>query len=169
MDEHKFVQVTRTLVKRSFTDIERKITAAMISGGVGYGALSVLAAYGVKIPTNVAELVPYATALLGGWWAHSLGAVTTVSTSPAGTTQVSTSTGSIRIPAAYLPQPHPVPVAPAPAPNPGVVPDPEPLEVPDQDGQPAVNTGSTSVTQILNPNDRFAAVLSSLPSAQDDH
>jgi hypothetical protein len=173
MDNHQFVQVTRTLVKRSLTDIERKLVAGAMSGGLAYAVLQTLAAYGITLPPNVAEVVPAVIGWLGAYAAHSLGSVTTVQQNTNGSTEVSTATGSIRIPQAFLPQPHPVPVAVAPDPNPGPVADPEPAVEPAPAAEPtvAINPGMASVTQILaDPNAKYASAskfLGSLPSATD--
>lgn len=68
-----FVTVTRTLVKRGWSDIEPKIAAALVSGGVADGVVSVATAYGVHIPTNVQTMIPYGLAILAGYLTPSAG------------------------------------------------------------------------------------------------
>lgn len=163
MTNHQYVQVERTLLKRGVTDFERKLKAAAASGALGYALVTVLAAFGIHLPTQVAELIPVAVAILGGYITHSSAVTTTFSDTndgysvrvgPAGTPvgEPKPLTGALPIPAPLPPQP----AAPAQPPA-----DPPLPEVPDQASFTAVvspaDAGADSATKVYSPGAAFWA------------
>lgn len=72
-----FVTVTRTLVKRGWSDIEPKIAFGLVSGGIASVALNIATAYGIHIPVDVQNEIPYALAVLGGYLTPSVGTTIT--------------------------------------------------------------------------------------------
>lgn len=169
MTNHQYVTVTRTLLKRGVTDIERKLAAAATSGALGYVLLTILEAYGVKVPAQLADLIPYASAILGGYLSHSVGAQThSVVTEPTGRITETTTTGAIALPvegASFTEEGKPytatrlvteqhISVA-----RPTPEPEPTPDEVPDV-------APTQAFTQVIQPDQsRAGAFLSRLPSA----
>lgn len=171
MTNHQYVKVERTLLKRGVTDFERKLKAAAASGALGYALVVVLAAFGIKLPPEVAELIPVGIAILGGYTVHS-SAVTTTFTGSAGDGSTSVRvgpvgtpvgepkalTGAIPVPA-YVdpapaePFPHPKPAPAAPVPEPPA--DPVPYEVPDS-APPAdvypVDAVTQAFTSVIDPD-----------------
>lgn len=72
-----FVTVSRTLVKRGFSDIEPKVAFALISGGIASVILNIATAYGLKLPLEVQNEIPYIFAVLGGYLTPSVGTTIT--------------------------------------------------------------------------------------------
>lgn len=163
--------VSRTLLKRGATDIERKVKAYFASGAAGLVVLQIVnevaKAYKIDLPPALLEAIPWGVGLLGGYITHSVGVTThTITTDAAGNRTESTATGAIALPVAGASFPHPEP-APVPAPKPE--PDPAPHEVPDQaptftsvvaePEQPASDfvDYDQAATQVLEPGARAQA------------
>jgi hypothetical protein len=165
--------VTRSLIKRAWSDFEPKVVSGLMSGTVAAGILEALAAYGIHTPGAIVAGLPVACYFLASYLTPSVGTVTTVRTGsglivekhsgaveiktgaipiPGYTQQSEVPRGTGGYPPSQLPQPAPEPPA-----------DPEPYETPDQ----------TNFTQVLQPEDnRASSILSRLPSAnrwEDNH
>lgn len=76
-----FVTMTRTLVKREWSDIEPKIAVGIASGSIATGLVSFLQplalAYGLHIPESVWVGLPAFVSLFGGYLTPSVGATIT--------------------------------------------------------------------------------------------
>lgn len=97
MDQHEYLNVTRKLLKRSATDLERKLAAACATGALAAGIVDVLTSYHVAITPMLANLIPLAVGVLGGYLTHSVGSTTVQTETHRDGTTVTTSTSSVGI------------------------------------------------------------------------
>lgn len=76
-----FVTMTRTLVKREWSDIEPKIAIGIASGSIATGIVTFLQpiakTYGIDIPESVWVGLPAFISMLGGYLTPSVGATIT--------------------------------------------------------------------------------------------
>lgn len=86
-----FVTVTRTLVKRGWSDIEPKIAIGIATGSIATGLVAFLQpvakSYGIDVPESVWAGIPLFVSMLGGYITPSVGTTITQPTNDKVTTE----------------------------------------------------------------------------------
>lgn len=72
-----FITVTRTLVKRGWTDFEPKLITGLLTGSVAGFLTSVLSQYGIELSTDQQKALVVGCFFLGGYIAPSTGTTVT--------------------------------------------------------------------------------------------
>jgi hypothetical protein len=154
MNPDEFVSITRGLVKRGWSEIEPKVAASFVTGGVSGIFLAILTSYHVPITPALAQWAPYIFAVIGGYVFPSSGQVIVTKADPASHTTTTKTVGAVQtVVTGAIPVQKPEP--PKQAPNvplsellkptgPTAVPDIQPV-APNPTASPNVNNAETQV------------------------
>jgi hypothetical protein len=96
MNPDEFVSITRGLVKRGWTEIEPKVAASFVTGGVSGIFLAILTSYHVPITPALAQWAPYLFAIIGGYIFPSSGQVIMTKADPASHTTTTKTVGAVQ-------------------------------------------------------------------------
>src|SRR4051812_20008763 len=70
--------ITRTIVKRAWSDIEPKIAIGLASGTGSVVVLEIITAIGIHLPVRITNLIPVCCTILAGYFTPSFGTTSTV-------------------------------------------------------------------------------------------